>query len=119
LFLSELMGIELHIYRFVCLLIKQNNPKILNNFANEEVRYSKRVISMINREVHRMHAFVRFQKLDNGLYHAVIQPDFDVLQLIGEHFKRRYADQPWLIVDTHRHYGVAYDLQLMRYVDAD
>ena len=41
---------------------------------------------------------------------AKIEPDFDVLTLIINHFKNRYQDQKWLIYDEKRQYGIFYDL---------
>jgi probable DNA metabolism protein len=117
MYLSELPGIELSIYQLVCLLVAKNNPGILDNYANEVVRYSHQVVKMIHREVHRMHALVRFSQLPDGYYQALIQPDFDVLPLIGDHFLRRYADQPWMIIDTARRYGLVYDLSKIDYID--
>lgn len=61
------------------------------------------------REKHRMEAFVRFQELGDGMYYAVIEPDFDVLPLIAKHFRSRYADQRWLIYDARRKKGLHYD----------
>jgi probable DNA metabolism protein len=63
----------------------------------------------VHREKHRMEAFIRFQKSSRGLYFALIHPDFNVLPLIIRHFKNRYADQPWVIYDEKRKYGVHYD----------
>lgn len=119
LFLSELTGVELRIYRLVQLLVRQNDPNILENFANPDVLYSAQVKKMISREVHRMHAFVRFQKADNDIYYAVISPDFNVIPLIGDHFQRRYADQPWVIFDTCRHYGLHYDMDNLSFIDVN
>lgn len=119
LFLSELAGIEQRIYRLVQLLVRQNDPNILENFANPDVLYSAQIKKMISREVHRMHAFVRFQKADNDIYYAVVSPDFNVLPLIGDHFQRRYADQPWVIFDTRRHYGLHYNLTHLSFIDAN
>ena len=45
------------------------------------------------------------------MFHAVIEPDFNVLPLITDFFRKRYADQAWLIYDSKRKYGVLYDLQ--------
>lgn len=117
LFLSELSRIELHIYHLVWLLIDKNDPGILNNFANQTVLYSAQLVKKIAREVHRMHAFVRFEKATTGTYFALIAPDFNVLPLIGEHFMRRFADQPWTIFDTRRGYGLHYDLETVIFVD--
>jgi probable DNA metabolism protein len=117
LFLSELPKIELHIYRLVHLLIENNNPAILDNFANEQVLYTAQVNKMIDREVHRMHAFVRFKKSSNGIYFAVISPDFNVLPLLGEHFARRFADQHWVIFDARRNCALVYDLHVATFLE--
>ena len=58
-----------------------------------------------------MEAFVRFQLTKDGLYYCLIQPDYNVLPLISNHFEKRYADQRWLIYDSHRKYGIYYDLE--------
>lgn len=119
LYLSELPGMEMHLFRLAQLLVRQNNPAILENFATPDVLRSAQVNKMISREVHRMHAFVRFQKATNGIYYAVISPDFNVMPLIGDHFYRRYADQSWVIFDTARDYGLYYDLQEVTFIDAN
>src|SRR5690606_40837493 len=51
---------------------------------------------------------VRFSKSSDGLFFAIIEPDFNVLPLIVGFFKKRYADQKWLIYDVKRQYGLLY-----------
>src|SRR5699024_10345211 len=70
----------------------------------------------VSREKHRMEAFVRFKKTAEGIFFAVIDPDFNVLPLIAPHFKGRYADQRWLIYDEKRRYGLFYDLNSVQEV---
>jgi probable DNA metabolism protein len=57
-----------------------------------------------------MEAFVRFQLTKDGLYYAIVEPDFNVLPLLITHFKNRYADQRWMIYDARRRYGMYYNL---------
>jgi probable DNA metabolism protein len=109
IFLSELPQSEMLVYQVIQAIIHKGDASILQNFANPFILKAMQIEKMIHREVHRMHAFVRFQKSREGLFYAAIDPDFNVLPLIGEHFERRYADQPWLIFDTKRHYGLYYD----------
>ncbi|MEM1124738.1 MAG: TIGR03915 family putative DNA repair protein, partial [Bacteroidota bacterium] len=73
----------------------------------------------IGREVHRMHAFVRFQKTKDDIYTALIEPDFNVLPLIGDHFEKRYPIMQWLIYDVKRHYGIFYDLSKVNFFTFD
>ena len=41
----------------------------------------------VGREKHRMEAFVRFKKTQEGLFISLVRPDFNVLPLIEKHFK--------------------------------
>jgi len=106
-FLSEQRGIEMNIYRVIQKTFKYAHS-ILENYADDDVLKLHQINKKISREVHRMHAFVRFQETTGGLYTALVNPDFNVLPLIGDHFKKRYPAQHWLIYDTIRHYGIAY-----------
>jgi probable DNA metabolism protein len=119
LFLSELPLCEMLVYEVIQAIIKKGDESILENFANPHILQAAQIEKMIHREVHRMHAFVRFQKSRDGLFYAAVDPDFNVLPLIGDHFARRYADQSWLIFDAHRHYGLHYDQKTMSFVSLD
>jgi len=119
IFLSELPLSEMLVYQVGQAIIQHGDARILENFANPFILKAAQIEKMIHREVHRMHAFVRFQKSCDGLFYSAIDPDFNVLPLIGDHFERRYADQQWLIFDTKRHYGLHYDQKKMSFVSPD
>lgn len=87
----------------------KSGPAILDNYGDEDVLYLTQQLKKVSRESHRMKAFVRFQKSSDDLYVAVVEPDFNVLPLISGFFKKRYADQCWLIYDAKRKYGLLYD----------
>lgn len=74
--------------------------------GDERVRRLQRLDQQMGREVHRMHAFVRFQETPDGMYVALVNPDFNCLPLLGPHFSSRYPAMHWLIYDTKRHYGL-------------
>ena len=44
------------------------------------------------------------------MYFAVMEPIYNVLPLCINFFQDRYADQPWLIYDARRNFGLYYDL---------
>jgi probable DNA metabolism protein len=119
-FLSEVPDRELLIFRYVDLALR-TAVDISENYADADVRRIQRLAQQMFREKHRMEAFVRFEKTQDGLFHATIEPDFDVLPLIAAHFTKRYADQRWLIYDRRRRYGLYYDLtrtDLVQFDDA-
>lgn len=83
---------------------------LLENYGNEQVIRFHQTLTKVRRESHRMKAFIRFRKSSNGLFYCLIEPDFNVLPLIIDFFRKRYAEQPWLIYDVKRDYGVLYNL---------
>lgn len=108
-FLSELPGTENHLLGYTRYVLS-TNAVVENNYSHPEVLMLQQTSHKVQREKHRMEAFVRFQLTKDGLYYSVIQPDYNVLPLINRHFTQRYADQRWLIYDTKRNYGLYYDL---------
>lgn len=91
-------------------------PDILKNFGDADVLHFSQTLKKIGRERHRMKAFIRFSKCADGLFFATVEPDFNVLPLIAAFFRNRYTDQPWLIYDAKRNYGILYDLTAVREV---
>ena len=107
-FLSEIKEIENVLLRFIQYAL-QSNFTIKNDYTNPDVLLIQQTSKKVNREKHRMKAFVRFQLTKDQLYYCFIQPDYNVLPLIGKHFQERYADQRWLIYDGLRKYGLYYN----------
>lgn len=82
---------------------------IRQHYGDEHVLYFSQILKKVSRERHRMKAFIRFSKSSDGLFFAVVEPDFNVLPLISDFFRKRYADMPWLIYDMKRKYGLLFD----------
>lgn len=107
-FLSEQTDIEMLIYDYVKKAMAADF-NIEGNFLDDTILTLQKIKKKIGREVHRMHAFVRFQQTKDDIYYSVIEPDFNVLPLIIDHFEKRYPAQNWLIYDSKRFYGMYYD----------
>ena len=75
------------------------------DYRDEAVHRCQQVHRRMFREIHRMHAFVRFREDERGAFVSEVEPDFDVLPLAVSHFEERYQDQEWLIYDRRRGYG--------------
>jgi probable DNA metabolism protein len=114
-FLSELPEVGKLIYDFVRKLMA-SSIDISDNFGDDTVLQLHQIKKKIGREVHRMHAFVRFQRTQDDIYYAVIEPDFNVLPLLPDHFEKRYPAQQWLIYDVRRRYGIYYDQHKTEFV---
>lgn len=109
-FLAEIKGEEYNIIRYIQYLI-DSKKNIEDNISHPVVQRMDDVLKMVSRERHRMKAFVRFELLKDNIFYASIEPDFNVLPLIKDHFKNRYADQEWIIYDVKRNYGLYYNLK--------
>lgn len=114
-YFSERKDLEFLILNAIQKSIRNPDANILLNYGDDEILEIAKINKSINREMHRMHAFVRFEKLKDAVYFSKIEPDFNVLPLIVKHFKDRYQDQKWMIYDLKRHYGVFYDLKSMEF----
>ncbi|TDG37459.1 DNA metabolism protein [Pedobacter changchengzhani] len=108
-YLSEIPEAYQHLLDFA-IYIFQNKKGAENNYGNAHIIALSKFAKSVEREKHRMEAFIRFQKTLDGIFYATIDPDFNVLPLISNHFKNRYADQQWIIYDTKRKYGLHYNL---------
>lgn len=108
-FLSEIPNIENTLLYYIQKAMA-STINIEGDFTDPEILHLEKTVKKINREKHRMDAFVRFRLTKDGIYFATVEPDFDVLPLNADHFKNRYADQKWLIYDLKRKYGIYYNL---------
>ena len=108
-FLSELDGIENTLLLYIQYVFS-SAVFMEEDYSHPAVLTVVQTAKKVWREKHRMEAFVRFQHTADGLYYAVIDPDYNVLPLIARHFQTRYADQRWMIYDLHRKYGMYYDM---------
>ncbi len=117
-FHSEFEDVDTEIVNYVRYVFS-NRINIESDYRQHFILRINQVVKMVNREIHRMHAFIRFQKTADNIYAATIRPDFDVVPFIGRHFHARYADQEWFIYDTKRNYGLHYDLEHLNFVELE
>ena len=108
-FLSEIIGIENTLFQY-CQQTFEAGKAPSGNYGNSTILKISQAAKMVGREKHRMEAFIRFHLIEDDLYYANCEPDFNVLPLIASHFKNRYADQKWVIYDLKRDFGISYDL---------
>lgn len=107
-FLSEEPGVEVVVFQLIQACIERGRG-VLEDYRFGPAWRVERLAQQVGREVHRMHAFVRFERRVADRYVAEVAPDFNVLPLLGEHFAARYPAQRWAIADVRRGYALAYD----------
>ena len=88
------------LYRLLTRL--QNQPALLKNQADADVRWLFKCEKEIRRDVHKMHAFVRFRKVgedESGReqFAAWFEPTHRILELGAPFFRNRFPNMDWAI----------------------
>ncbi len=79
----------------------RQDATVLQNPADVDVVKLDRMCSMIRRDVHKMHAFVRFRKVvDDGREHYVAfhRPDHFIVRRATPFFRDRFGSMRWTIL---------------------
>ena len=84
----------------------QGRPELLANRADEQVARARDIAKAIHRDLHKMHAFVRFQELEPGSDHpterrafaAWFEPEHRIEEPVASFFVDRFGDMDWRIV---------------------
>ena len=58
-------------------------------------------------EIHRLMGLLRFSPDEDGVYIARCEPDHLVLPALGPHFRERFGQTPWAIIDEKRSLGMS------------
>ncbi len=106
-FLSEQTEAYEHLFYYTLYALNSSN-NISSDFGNEHVLYVAQMHRKVHREKHHFEAFIRFEELPDGTFYSTIEPKYNVLPLLLNHFKNRYADQNWIIYDLIRKTGLFY-----------
>jgi uracil-DNA glycosylase len=87
-------------YRLTWRVLHQNRA-LLDNDADPDVQRARAWARAIHRDVHKMHAFVRFQetRTDTGDKHYVawFEPAHEILRTTAPFFEKRFANMRWMI----------------------
>ena len=108
-FLSELPEVEMLLFRYIRkALAGDQSPEL--DFGDPDVLETSKIYRKVTREAERVRMFVRFQKTADDIFFAPVAPRYNVLPLVVDFFSDRFSDQPWIVYDVQRNYGLYYDL---------
>ena len=113
--LSELPETEMLLFGYFRKIIDHQHGFEMN-FGDSDVLRVKEIARKVNGEAEKIRQFVRFQKTKDGIFFAPISAQYNVLALVAPHFRSRYPDQPWIIYDTARNFGLYYDTHSLQEV---
>lgn len=84
--------------------LTHGEPDLLDVTVDEDVWRLTRLLQAVRRDVHKMHAFVRFREVQapSRRYVAWYEPDHLIVEMTASWFVRRFGDQPWSILTPDR-----------------
>lgn len=80
----------------------QDMPGLFRNPADGDVKRLNGYAKAVRRDVHKMHAFVRFRKIGTGngreRFAAWFEPDHHIVAAVAPFFRDRFTGMDWLIM---------------------
>lgn len=89
------------LYRIIWRL-NTGEPNLLEIASDPDVLKLRGMASAVDRDVHKMHAFVRFRQTEEGAYVAWYEPAHLVVELACPFFARRFDTMRWSILTPDR-----------------
>ena len=86
---------------YALLLKLRDNRKAMEDRADPLVDRLERLAKEVRRDVHKMHAFVRFREVEEGgdtRFVALFEPDNHIVRHAAGFFVRRFANMRWSIL---------------------
>jgi uracil-DNA glycosylase len=87
-------------YRLTWRVLNENRA-LLENAADADVKIAREWTKSVHRDVHKMHAFVRFHEtedVDGGKrYVAWFEPEHEILRSVAPFFEQRFPNMRWMI----------------------
>ncbi|NFG41356.1 DNA metabolism protein [Clostridium botulinum] len=107
-YLSNYENKEILLLKYLKIAFKLN--KDVHSFLNiDEVRLIDTINKKVTYESHRFKGFVRFNLINNKFFYSSIEPDNDILELIADHFKKRFKNEYFIIHDLNREKAIIYN----------
>ena len=80
-------------------------PHLLDDASDPDVDNARKMAKSIHRDIHKMHAFVRFKEIvaDDGeaAFIAWFEPDHYIVEATADFFVRRFTGMRWSILTPH------------------
>ena len=107
-YLSNYENKEMLLLKYLKIAFKLK--KDVHSFLNiDEVRLIDSINKKVTYESHRFKGFIRFNLINNKFFYSSIEPDNDILELIADHFKKRFKNEYFIIHDLNREKAIIYN----------
>ena len=91
----------------LCIMMEARNiavsSKIMEHLSHPKVMKVFELSRKVSNEAHYYQEFIRFEELQNGILFSEIEPKYQILSCIGDHFESRFPLENWMSYDkTHK-----------------
>lgn len=108
LYLSDIPECDCLVLKYLKLCYKHGvNINLAKN--NDIIILVDKYIKRVTGEAHLLTGFVRFKEVAPLSYYSSIEPVYNTLPLILDHFVRRFSDQNFIIHDLKREIAIIYN----------
>ena len=118
-FLAELPGGELKLWHYLRKLFADPSGYVARNVLDEHSHWVLATARKVSHEAHLLSGFARLSPSADGLMVGVVEPEYNVLELLAPHFVRRFPSMPWMLVDGKRGQALHYDTQELHSLSCD
>ena len=81
---------------------RQAADHVTTDRGNPDVQAVQEAAYKTWHETHRLMGLLRFSPDEDGVFIAHCEPDHFILPALGPHFRDRFCDTPWAIIDSQR-----------------
>lgn len=106
---------EIITYYFIKNYLKYKNEVFFHRNLNC-VNYVIQISNYVSREAHKLKGFLRFQKMKNNFYYAIMSPTNNVIGILTNHFSKRLKNEYFIIKDEKRNIYAFYDSKKIIYL---
>lgn len=110
-FLADKPEGPLILWRYLQRIFHAATSEAGRNILDADCHWVYATARKVTHEAHLLTGFVRFQATAESGKIALIEPEYNVMELIAPHFVRRFPGESWMIVDTRRGIGIQFDTQ--------
>jgi len=90
------------LYRLLWRIVKLGERSLLEIASDPDIAKARMMAKNVRREIHKMHAFVRFRKTGESAdgrerFVAWFEPDHSIVEAASPFFRKRFANMDWSI----------------------
>jgi probable DNA metabolism protein len=95
------------LYRMLWRITRGGERHLLDLASDPDVAKATSMATNVRREIHKMHAFVRFKRIDDGAetgrerFAAWFEPEHFIVEAAAPFFCKRFANMDWSIFNPH------------------